>query len=110
MFYITFRAGAVGARATSRYDSGSTKMMRLLAALAPQHYSLVLQKYFGDLEHCSKTMRFRRTAAKSWDPVALQQNPWGSAELQLNRGDLEHCSKTKGLHRTAAKPRASMSP
>jgi hypothetical protein len=35
MLHIGFGAGA---KATSRYVSGSTKMMRLLAAQAPQHW------------------------------------------------------------------------
>jgi hypothetical protein len=37
MFSIGFVAGAVGAGAASWFGSGSTKMMQLLAAPAPQH-------------------------------------------------------------------------
>jgi hypothetical protein len=42
MLNITFGAGTIGTRAgaASRYSSGSTKMMRLLAAPAPQHWSV----------------------------------------------------------------------
>jgi hypothetical protein len=36
MLNITFRAGVVEARAASHYGSGSTKIMRPLAAPAPQ--------------------------------------------------------------------------
>jgi hypothetical protein len=39
MFITIVGAGAVGAGAASRYGSGSEQMMRLLAALAPQHCS-----------------------------------------------------------------------
>jgi hypothetical protein len=38
MFNTIVGAGAVGAEALSRYGSGSDQMMRLLAALAPQHW------------------------------------------------------------------------
>jgi hypothetical protein len=37
MLNITFGAFVAGAGAASRYGSGFTKMMRLLAAPAPQH-------------------------------------------------------------------------
>jgi hypothetical protein len=44
MFNIKFGAGAVGDGAASRYDSGSTKIMRLLADPAPtlQHWKLIV--------------------------------------------------------------------
>jgi hypothetical protein len=37
MLNITFVAVGAGTGVASRYGSGSTKKMRLLAALAPQH-------------------------------------------------------------------------
>jgi hypothetical protein len=43
VFNTIVGAGAVGAGNTSRYSSGSDQMMRLYAALAPQHWKKLLQ-------------------------------------------------------------------
>jgi hypothetical protein len=45
MFNIIVGAGAVGAGAASRYGSGSYQKMRLLAASAPQHWSILYHMY-----------------------------------------------------------------
>jgi hypothetical protein len=43
-------AGAVGARAASRYGSGSPKILRLLAAPALQHWSAILREKIGNIK------------------------------------------------------------
>jgi hypothetical protein len=47
MFNIRLTPGAVRVSAASHYNSGSMKMMRLLAATAPQHCYC----YFGQFKH-----------------------------------------------------------
>jgi hypothetical protein len=60
MLNITFRAGA---GAASRYGSGYSEMMRLLAALAPQHWLSGLL-YFNFMYVASQTFLKKQ----SWSP------------------------------------------